>query len=294
MKIAFLGLGHMGQAMAARLVAAGHEVRVYNRTAAKAHRLVQQGARLAASPHDAATGAQVVIAMVGDDTASRRMWLGPTGALAAPWARKAYAVECSTLSRAWIQALAARVQKAGARFVDCPVTGIPDKAALGELTLFVGADRKDITALRPVFECLATQVIHFGPIGAGNAYKLVVNLMGSVQIAALAEGLVMAERAGLDRRKVVAALTQGAAASPQVVRNARQMLAGRHDRDIVFPALWRHKDAAYGVRLARDLGVAAPLGTAAARAFRKVLAAGFAAQNESKLVDVLGAPPSKA
>jgi 3-hydroxyisobutyrate dehydrogenase len=286
MKIAFLGLGNMGQAMAGRLVAAGHDVRVYNRTAAKARALVRQGATLAKTPRAAATGAAVVFSMVGDDGASRRMWLGRDGALAG-MAPKAFAVECSTLSRAWLSALAKTARAKGVRFVDCPVTGIPVNAAAGELILFVGAARKDITALTPVFKAIAKEVIHFGPVGAGNAYKLMINLMGSVQIAALAEGLVIAERAGLKRRTVVETLLKGAAASPQVVRNAKQMLAGRHARDIVFPAKWRHKDAAYGLKLAQALGVAAPFGAAAVRAFRQVLDAGFAEQNESKLVDVL-------
>jgi 3-hydroxyisobutyrate dehydrogenase len=286
MKIAFLGLGNMGQAMAGRLVAAGHDVRVYNRTSAKARALVRAGATLATTPRDAANGAQVVISMVGDDGASQRMWLGRDGALAGMTA-KSFAVECSTLSRAWLYRLARKVQDKRVRFVDCPVTGIPVNAAAGELILFVGAARQDITALRPVFKVLSKEVIHFGPVGAGNAYKLMINLMGSVQIAALAEGLVIAARAGLNRRVVVETILKGAAASPQVVRNAKQMLAGRHTRNIVFPAKWRHKDAAYGLKLAQAVGAAAPFGAAAVRAFRKVLDAGFADANESKLVDVL-------
>jgi 3-hydroxyisobutyrate dehydrogenase len=293
LRIAFLGLGHMGQAMAGRLVAAGHDVSVYNRTPAKARALVRQGATLAATPRAAAEGAKIVFAMVGDDAASRRVWLGSDGALAAKLAAKPYAVECSTLSHAWLHRLAKQVARKGVRFVDCPVTGIPVNAAAGELILFVGAERRDITALRPVFKTLAKEVVHFGPVGAGNAYKLMINLMGSVQIAALAEGLVIADRAGLDRRVVVETVLKGAAASPQVMRNARQMLAGRHERDIVFPGKWRHKDAAYGLKLARALGVAAPFGTAAVRGFRRLIDAGFGEANESKIVDVLGARPRR-
>lgn len=293
MKIAFLGLGHMGQAMAGRLVAAGHDVTVYNRTAVKARAVVRQGATLAATPRAAAEGAKIVFAMVGDDDASRRVWLGRDGALAAKLAAKPYAVECSTLSHVWLQRLARHVARKGARFVDCPVTGIPSAAAAGELILFVGAERKDIAALRPVFKSLAKEVIHFGPVGAGNAYKLMINLMGSVQIAALAEGLVIADRAGLDRTMVVETILKGAAASPQVVRNARQMLAGRHERDVVFPGKWRHKDAAYGLKLARALGVTAPFGTAAMRGFRRLIDAGYGESNESKIVDVLGARPRR-
>src|SRR5262245_41468798 len=120
MKIAFLGLGNMGQAMAGRLVAAGYDVRVYNRTAAKAKPLVRQGAALARSPREAAEGAAVVISMVGDDAASRGMWLGRDGAFAS-MAPRSFAIECSTLSRAWLTRLARAAKDKGVRFVDCPV-----------------------------------------------------------------------------------------------------------------------------------------------------------------------------
>lgn len=285
--IAFLGLGNMGAAMALRLLKAGYTVRVYNRSPARARRLVPHGAIVAATPREAATDAQVVFSMVADDRASRDVWLGRNGALAATLARGARVVECSTLSAGWTHALAKRAVARGARYVDCPVTGIPVDVAEGRLVLFVGAATSDVTALRPVFDALAKEVIHFGPIGAGNAYKLMINLMGSVQIAALAEGLVLAERAGLKLEKVVYALTRGAAASPQVIRNAQRMLDGRHERNIVFTGRLRLKDTRYGVDLARRLGFDARFGKVALRRYRALVDSGLGEVNESKIIDAV-------
>jgi 3-hydroxyisobutyrate dehydrogenase len=283
--IAFLGLGNMGAAMAARLIRAGHELRLYNRTPAKARRVARLGGAVARTPREAAEGAEIVFAMVGDDRASRRVWLGPHGALAARLAPRARAVECSTLSQGWIQKLARHAAARGVRFVDCPVTGVPSQVTAGELILLVGAAKPDLAALRPVFADLAKEVVHFGPVGAGNAYKLMINLMGSVQIGALAEGLVLAERAGLDPAKVVDALSRGAAASPQVVRNALRMRDGDHHRNIVFSGRLRLKDTLYGLDLARRLGFDARFGKVAARALRELVASGGGEENESKVIE---------
>lgn len=288
-RIAFLGLGNMGAAMAARLVAAGYPVSVYNRTAAKAKPLVRLGARAAASPREAAEGACVIFAMVADDRASREVWLGRQGALKARLPAKAWAVECSTLSHGWIKDLGKQVQAHGVRFVDCPVTGIPSVAAAGELTLFLGCDKKDIAALKPVFSHLSTALVHFGPVGSANVYKLLVNLMGAIQIGALAEALVMAERAGLDLRQAAETICRGAAASPQVIRNAAAMRNKHHDREIVFSGTLRLKDTLYGLDLARRYGLDARLGKASVRVLRELEAAGLGAQNESKIIDLVRA-----
>lgn len=283
--VAFLGLGNMGSAMALRLLQAGFKVRVYNRSPARARRLVPHGAIVAATPREAAEGAAVVFSMVADDKASSDVWLGHNGALAATLARGARAVECSTLSAGWIHKLAKHAASRGVRYVDCPVTGIPVDIAEGRLILFVGGGKADVAALKPVFTALARETIHFGPIGAGNAYKLMINLMGSVQIAALAEGLVLAERAGLKLEKVVYALMKGAAASPQVVRNAQRMLEGRHERNIVFSGRLRLKDTRYGVDLARRLKFDARFGKVALRRYQALVDSGQGEVNESKLID---------
>lgn len=259
-EIAFLGTGNMGAGMAARLLSAGHTVTVYNRTVEKTASLAQAGARVAETPREAAQGAEAVFAMVGDDEAAQAVWMGEDGALAATTAKNAFAIECSTLSHDWVLAFAPQAEAAGFRTIDCPVTGRPGNAAQGELTLLVGA---------------------------GTAYKLMVNLMGTVQIAAIAEGLLIAEKAGLDMEKVDYALTRSAAASRQVVRNSRRMIDAEHAGNVTFSGRWRLKDAVYGLRLAKKLGQDAPIGSAAAEAFQKLVDAGLGELSQSKVIDVL-------
>lgn len=287
-RIAFLGTGAMGVGMAGRLMDAGHDLSVFNRTAEKTRPLVERGASLALTPRDAADGADVVFAMVGDDEASEHVWMGALdGALAADLADSAIIVECSTLSHDWVTELSCQAAAAGYAYIDCPVTGYPHMAAAGELTLFVGAEDADLTRARPFLKPLCTEIIHFGGVGAGAAYKLIVNLMGSVQIAGAAEGLLIAEKAGLDWKTVGYALSKGAAASPQVARNAQRMIAGGHDRDVVFSGRWRLKDTLYGLRLAEKFGHAARFGSVAGDIYRMLVDQGFGDENETRVVDVL-------
>ncbi len=284
--VAFIGLGRMGRGMAARLVAAGHTVVVHNRTREKAADLLAAGARWAGSPAEAAAGAEAVLVMVSDDAASRSVWLGSDGVLAGDPAPDALAIECSTLSHDWVRELSAAVAAKGLRYLDCPVTGLPDAAAVGQLTLLVGGEPADVEAAQQLLRPLSVDQVHFGPVGAGTAYKLVINLMGAVQIAAAAEGMAMAERAGLDLDLVAATIAAGQAASPQVVRNTRRMVAGDHGTDVVFSGHLRRKDAAYGVRLAQALGVGAPFGRVALDGLDALVAAGLGDQNESSIIEV--------
>lgn len=284
-RVAMIGLGRMGSGMAGRLLSVGHEVVVANRTPERAAALVAAGARLAPSPAEAAAGAEAVIVMVSDDDASRAVWGGPGGALAG-LVPGALAIECSTLSADRVRELAAAARGTGLRYVDCPVTGLPEAAAAGRLTLLVGADQADLDGARPFLEPLAEQILHFGPIGAGTAYKLIVNLIGAVQIAGVAEGLALAERAGLDLDQVVAALALGQAASPQVVRNSRRMAASDHDQDVVFSGRLRRKDADYAMRLAAQLRVGAPFGQVALDGLDALLASGRGDANESAIIEI--------
>ena len=285
-RIGFLGLGRMGSAMASRLLERGYDVTVYNRTAKRAEPLVAAGAKLARTPRGACANVEAVVAMTADDESSKAMWLGDDGALAAELAPSTFAIECSTLSHEWAVELGRRVTERGLRYIDSPVTGLPDAAAAGELTLLVGADAVDLEAARPLLDSLATRVLHFGAVGAGTAYKLAINLIGSVQIASAAEGLALAERAGLDPRSVVDAIATSQAASPQVVRNTRRMLDGEFARNIVFTTVLRLKDIDYALRLADSLGVATPFGAAARDAFERLIALGAGADHESRIIEV--------
>lgn len=290
--IGFLGLGRMGSSMARRLLVSGHDVRVFNRTANRATELVARGARWCDTPREAANRAAAIISMVSDDPASRALWLGPDGALAADLVPGAFAIECSTVSHDWVLELAAAVGRRRCRYIDAPVTGLPDVAAAGDLTLLVGADPVDLQAARPILDSLASRIIHFGPIGAGTIYKLLVNMLGAVQIASVAEMMAVAERAGLDLGIVAEAIAGGQAASPQVVRNARRMAEDRHEENVVFTPQLRVKDVEYALHLADKLRIGSPFGVLACGQFRELCARSEGEVNESKVMDIArGEPP---
>ena len=284
--IGFVGLGKMGVGMASRLLQAGHQLSVYNRTASKAETLVAGGARLAASPKEACQGVSAVFCMVADDAASRAMWLGPEGILAADLQPQALGIECSTLSHGWVMELADRVSRRGLRYVDAPVTGLPADAAAGVLTMLVGAQEADLERARPLLGTISDRVVRFGGVGSGTAYKLIINMIGAVQIASVAEGMALAQRAGLDLGTVADAIATGQAASPQVVRNVRRIVDGRHDSNVVFTAALRLKDVEYALGLAQQLRSGAPFGALAATGLRELCASGRAQINESAIFEV--------
>jgi 3-hydroxyisobutyrate dehydrogenase len=284
--IAFIGLGKMGGGMASRLLEAGHRVSVYNRTAAKADSLVSRGARLAGSPKEACVGAEAVFCMVSDDAASRAIWLGADGILVSDLAPGTLAIECSTLSHGWVMELAAGVPGRGLRYIDSPVTGLPADAAAGALTMLVGAQEEDLERARPLLAAVSNRIIRFGSVGAGTAYKLIINMIGAVQIASAAEGMALAQRAGLDLATVADAIATGQAASPQVVRNVRRIVAGDHDRNVVFTAALRLKDVEYALRMAGESGLRAPFGELAGSGLRELCATGRAQINESSIFDL--------
>jgi 3-hydroxyisobutyrate dehydrogenase len=284
----------MGLGMAARLLAAGHRLSVYNRTAARAEALVCQGARLSGTPKDACEGVDAVISMVADDKASQAVWLDHDGILGATLSKNAFAIECSTLSHDWVMQLATRATALGLRYIDAPVTGLPDAAAAGSLTLLVGGSVDDLSAAQGLLSALAERITRFGPIGAGTAYKLIINMIGAVQIASAAEGLAIAERAGLDIAAVADAIATSQAASPQVIRNTRRMVAADHERNIVFTSALRLKDVEYGLRFARTTGIGSPFGEVAGRIYRQLCQLGHADVNESKVIDVCRAQSSGA
>src|SRR5246127_1267440 len=159
--VAFIGLGRMGHGMAGRYLDAGFAVAVWNRSRAKADDLIARGARWAASPKDAALDADAVVTMVADDEASRAVWLGRDGA-AASMKAGALAIESSTVSHRHALDMARELHSRGLLYIDCPVTGLPEAAAAGKLTLLVGADAADLEKARPYLAPISAAVRHFG------------------------------------------------------------------------------------------------------------------------------------
>jgi 3-hydroxyisobutyrate dehydrogenase-like beta-hydroxyacid dehydrogenase len=278
----------MGHGMAGRYLDAGFSVAVWNRSKAKADDLIAGGARWAASPADAADGADAVVTMVADDEASRAIWLGKDGA-AATMKAGSLAIECSTVSHQHALDMARELRGRGLIYVDCPVTGLPQAAASGKLTLLVGAEPADLDRAKPYLAPIGDVVRHFGAVGTGTVFKLINNLMGAVQIASLAEGVAMAEQAGLDMNLVAEALSTGAVASPQVIRHSKRMVARDFSGASFTPAL-RYKDAIYAVKLAEGLLANAPLvGHAAVEAYARAKAE-MPNDDEGRMIEIVSRP----
>jgi 3-hydroxyisobutyrate dehydrogenase len=287
-QVGFIGLGRMGHGMAGRYLDAGFSVAVWNRSKAKAEDLVARGARWASSPADAADGADAVVTMVADDEASRAVWLGKDGA-AATIKAGSLAIECSTVSHQHALDMARELRGRGLVYIDCPVTGLPQAAAAGKLTLLVGADAADLDSAKPYLAPIGDVVRHFGAVGTGTVFKLINNLLGAVQIASLAEGVAMAEQAGLDMNLVAEALATGAVASPQVIRHSKRMVA-RDFSGASFTSALRYKDAAYAVKLAETLLANAPLvGHAAVEAYARAKAE-MPDEDEGRMIEFVSRP----
>jgi len=287
-KAAFIGLGRMGHGMAGRYLDAGFSVAIWNRSKAKAEDLIARGARWAASPADAADGADAVVTMVADDGASRAVWLDKDGA-AAKMKPGALAIECSTVSYQHALDMARDLRGRDLIYIDCPVTGLPQAAAAGKLTLLVGANAADLDRAKPYLAPIGNVIRHFGAVGTGTVFKLINNLMGAVQIASLAEGIAMAEQAGLDMNLVAEALATGAVASPQVIRHSKRMVA-RDFSGASFTTALRHKDAVYAVKLAESLLAGTPLvGRAAVEAYGRATAQ-MPDDDEGKMIEIVSCP----
>src|ERR1700759_2614507 len=286
-RVAFIGLGRMGHGMAGRYLDAGFTVSVWNRSKAKAEDLIARGARWATSPEDAAIDADAVVTMVADGQASRAVWLAKDGA-ATTMKAGTLAIECSTVSYRHALDLARELRGRGLIYIDSPVTGLPDAAAAGKLTLLVGADAADLEKAQPYLAPLSTTIRHFGAVGSGTVYKLINNLMGAIQIAGLAEGLAIAEQAGLDMALVLDSIQAGVAASPQVQRHSRRMVA-RDFSGATFTSALRHKDAAYAVRLAEKLLSGVPVSRSGLSAYERAKA--YAPDDdEAKMIEIVSRP----
>src|SRR5258708_18007907 len=170
-RVAFIGLGRMGHGMAGRYLDAGFTVMLWNRSKAKAEDLIARGAHWATSPEDAAIDADAVVTMVADDEASRAVWLGPEGAAKTAKAGT-IAIECSTVSYDHAREMGRELNARGLIYIDCPVTGLPDAAASGKLTLLVGGDAVDLERARPFLEPIGSTLRPFGPGRFGPGCQL--------------------------------------------------------------------------------------------------------------------------
>lgn len=276
-RITVLGLGAMGRRMAARLVAAGFAVTVWNRSPGPADELRAAGATVADTPRAAAEGADVVISMLRDDEASRAVWLGAdTGAIHGLHAA-AIAVESGTVSPTWIGSLDDAVRARGARLVDAPVAGSRPQADAGQLAFLAGGDADTLARLGTVFAAMGSSVSTLGPVGAGAAFKLAVNVLFATQVAAMAEQLALLRASGLDPARSLAALKALPVTSPAAAGAGALMLA--HDWTPQFPVSLLTKDLGYACTLARASTGPLPMLDATAARFDAARAAGWGDAN---------------
>ena len=265
-KVTLIGLGSMGAGIAQNILKAGFDLTVYNRTVAKTEPLAKLGAKVSASPSEAARDADIILSMVADDTASREVWLEERGALRS--ARDGtILIESSTLSHTWALELAGLAAERGLAFLDAPVNGGPSMALAGQLKTMVGGEAEVLERARPVLESFTEQITHMGPSGTGAMTKLINNVMTGVHLAALAEALYLAEQAGLNLEQVVSVVSNAGPASP-IVKMKAPLMAARNYGEPSF--LLRHirKDVTYALRLAEELDAPLTTGSAARDLYR--------------------------
>ncbi len=255
--VAFLGLGVMGYPMAGHLIKAGHTVTVYNRTAARADAFVaQHGGRAAATPRDAASGADFVFACVGNDDDVRAVTLSADGAFAG-MARGSIFVDHTTASATLARELDAAARDAGVGFVDAPVSGGQAGAEKGILTVMCGGDDAAYAKAEPVIAAYARACRLMGPAGAGQLTKMVNQICIAGLVEGLSEGIHFATRAGLDPAAVIDVISKGAAQSWQMENRYKTMIAGEFNHG--FAVDWMRKDLAICLAEARHNGAQLPV-----------------------------------
>jgi 3-hydroxyisobutyrate dehydrogenase len=282
-RVAVLGLGIMGAGMANNLLRAGFPVNVYNRDASKSAPFAGTGARVATSPRDAASDADVVISMVSDDRASRAVWMGDEGALGGV-KKGALLIDSSTLTVSWVEELSKAAQAAGAEFIDAPVTGSRDHAAAGQLLFLVGGSEAALERAKPVLSVMSRGIVHLGPTGSGALVKLINNFVCGVQAAALAEGLRLIENSNLDRDKTLDVLYNGAPGSP-LVKTLGPRMAARDFQPPFFFLRLMDKDLTYAKEEAARRGLTLETATAALSLFDRAIADGHGDKDFTAIVE---------
>ena len=256
-KVAFLGLGVMGYPMAGHLAAAGHDVTVYNRTAAKAEAWVaQHGGAMGLTPKEAATGAEIVMACVGNDNDLRAVCLAEDGAFAGMGQGTIF-VDHTTVSAKVTAELYAVGAEQGISFVDAPVSGGQAGAENGQLVVMCGGDEAAYNSAEPVIDAFAKKCVRLGESGAGQLTKMVNQICIAGLVQGLSEGLHFAEKAGLDGRAVVDVIGGGAAGSWQMVNRYETMLDDVWEHG--FAVDWMRKDLNICLSTADEVGASLPV-----------------------------------
>jgi len=285
-KVAFLGLGVMGYPMAGHLKnKGGHDVTVYNRTAAKAEQWVKQhGGRSAATPKAAAEGQDFVMACVGNDTDLREVTLGPSGAFAGMGKGKVF-VDHTTASAEIARELYAAAKKGGFDFIDAPVSGGQAGAENGMLTVMCGGDAESFGRAEKVIAAYARACNLLGSPGSGQLSKMVNQICIAGLVQGLAEGLHFANKSGLDIEKLIATISKGAAQSWQMENRYKTMVANKFD--FGFAVDWMRKDLGICLGEARKNGANLPVTALIDQFYSEIQAMGGKRWDTSSLIALL-------
>ncbi|HEY6924392.1 MAG TPA: NAD(P)-dependent oxidoreductase [Steroidobacteraceae bacterium] len=282
LKVVLLGLGIMGSGMARQLLAHGFVPTVWNRDSSKTAALREAGAQVATSAAQAVREADVAVAMLASDIASRNVWID-SGALAG-MKPDAIVIESSTLTVDWSRELAVAATAHALRFLDAPVTGSKLQAHSGSLRFLVGGDAGVLARARPVVEAMGS-FIHVGPQGSGTLLKLINNFVCGVQVASFAEALAMIERSGFDVKQAVEVLTAGAPGSPLIKTVAQRMLERAYEPQFLAPLM--AKDLAYAGEAFSAAGLTSALAEAARERYLAATNAGLGQKDISAIVEPL-------
>ena len=281
-RVAFLGLGVMGHPMAGHLARAGHQVTVYNRSAAKAQAWVTEyGGKAANTPREAAQGAQIVLACVGNDDDLRSVVLGADGAFAG-MATGAVFVDHTTASASVARELYGAARTLGLQFIDAPVSGGQAGAVNGALTVMCGGDAAPFEAVKPVLMAFAKAVTRVGDTGAGQLAKMVNQICIAGLVQALSEGIAFGQKAGLDMKLVLDVIGKGAAQSWQMDNRGGTMVDGQFD--FGFAVDWMRKDLGLVLIEARRNGARVPVTALVDQFYADVQALGGQRMDTSSLI----------
>jgi 3-hydroxyisobutyrate dehydrogenase len=277
-KITVLGLGAMGTRLATNLIAAGYPITVWNRSPAPAQAFAAQGASIAPSPCAAVQEADIVIAMVTDNNASRAIWLDPDKGALTGLGPQTIAVESSTLTIPWVHELATAMEQAGVAFLDAPVVGSRPQAEAGKLSYLVGGRAETLAQVEDILLAAGGAAVHHvGPVGQGMALKLVVNALFGIQVAALAEMLSLLAKLGLPNDSALAILGEMPVLSPATRLAGNLIVANNHAPR--FPIDLVEKDFRYVLEMAQTVGATTPATAAVHDLYRAAIAQGYGGDN---------------
>jgi 3-hydroxyisobutyrate dehydrogenase len=280
MRIGFIGLGTMGAPMAARLVQAGFAVTVHNRTREREEPLAEQGAVRAASPREAAVGADVVVTIVSDTPDVEQVLFGPDGA-AEGLRDGAVVIDMSTIAPAATRSMAERLAARGVRMLDAPVSGGSEGAVQGTLSIMVGGDEGALAEVREVLAAMGRVITHVGGPGSGQVAKAMNQVIIAGIYAAVAEGIALGLRSGIDVGPTLQALGGGAAGSWVLENRARNMVA--NDYPLGFRVRLHRKDLGIALEAARGVGVPMPVAAYVEQLETGLIARGFGDEDVSAI-----------